>query len=145
VKEKIETEKPKDEAEEPSIKEQSKAGEDNEWEWSILPENVVAHMIKALGPTTAFEMLMDSPDLANSCNPVAYCHFIHAINVDIQHNELIYWMVGSLTFRLLFLLVSAVDSTLFRTAEARAGGLVARQAHQKAPHDRPPVPCSEGC
>jgi len=50
-------------------------------------------MIKALGPTTAFEMLMDSPDLANSCNPVAYCHFIHAINVDIQHNELIYWML----------------------------------------------------
>jgi anaerobic selenocysteine-containing dehydrogenase len=68
----------------------------------ILLEDVVAHMIKALGPIPAFEMIAasgsdDVGELATVFPPVAYRHFVHAVNVDIQHKELVYWMVRTHT------------------------------------------------
>lgn len=63
---------------------------------NIIIEDIIAHMIKAIGPIAAYEMITGSEDLSGlalSLTPVVYRHFIHAINVDIQHKELVYWMV----------------------------------------------------
>lgn len=62
----------------------------------IMIEDIVAHMVKSMGPLKAFDTIMGSGEFAQLATvfpPVAYRHFIHAINVDIQHKELVYLMV----------------------------------------------------
>jgi hypothetical protein len=72
----------------------------------IQLDDLVAHMISGVGPIPAFEMIAASAagpaagpstsevaDLATVLPPTAYRHFVQAVNVDIQHKELVYWMV----------------------------------------------------